>query len=43
MRDCQTVLRGQFTELFVGEAHNYRIRMSINDGQWCPAKSFFHL
>ena len=23
VRDRQTVLRGQFTELFVGEAHNY--------------------
>jgi hypothetical protein len=41
--DRQTVLRGQFTELFVGEAHNYRIRMSINDGQRCPPKSFIHL
>jgi hypothetical protein len=40
VRDRQTVLRGQFTELFVGEAHDYRIRISINDGQRCPPKSF---
>ena len=32
VRDRQTVLRGQFPELFMGEAHNYRIRISINDG-----------
>jgi hypothetical protein len=31
VRDRQTALHGQFTELFMGEAHNYRIRMSIND------------
>ena len=36
VRDRQTVLRGQFTELFMGEAHNYRIRISINDGQRFP-------
>ncbi len=29
MRDRQTALRGQLTELFMGEAHDYRIRMSI--------------
>ncbi len=29
MRDRQTVLRGQLTELFMGEAHDYRIRMII--------------
>jgi hypothetical protein len=29
VRDRQTVLRGQLTELFMAEAHNYRIRMSI--------------
>ncbi len=29
--DRQTVLRRQLAELFMGEAHNYRIRMSIND------------
>src|SRR5208282_1814559 len=29
VRDRQTVLRGQLTELFMGEAHDYRIRMSI--------------
>jgi len=29
VRDGQTVLRGQLTELFMGEAHNYRIRISI--------------
>ncbi len=29
MRDRQTVLRGQLTELFMGEAHNYRMRMII--------------
>jgi hypothetical protein len=40
VRDCQTVLRGQFPELFMGETHNYRIRISINDGQGCPPKSF---
>jgi hypothetical protein len=40
VRDRQTVLRGQFPELFMGETHNYRIRISINDGQGCPPKSF---
>src|ERR1022692_3264522 len=29
VRDRQTVLRGQLTELFMGEAHNYRMRMII--------------
>jgi hypothetical protein len=29
MRDRQTVLRGQLTELFMGEAHDYRMRMII--------------
>ena len=29
VRDRQTVLRGQLTELFMGEAHDYRIRMII--------------
>jgi hypothetical protein len=29
VRDRQTVLRGQLTELFMGEAHDYRIRISI--------------
>jgi hypothetical protein len=29
VRDRQTVLRGQRTELFMGEAHDYRIRMII--------------
>jgi hypothetical protein len=29
VRDRQTVLRGQLTELFMGEAHNYRMRISI--------------
>jgi hypothetical protein len=29
MRDRQTVLRGQLTELFMGEAHDYRIRIII--------------
>src|ERR1035438_4420624 len=27
VRDRQTVLRGQLTELFMGEAHDYRIRI----------------
>ena len=29
VRDRQTVLHGQITELFMGEAHDYRIRISI--------------
>jgi hypothetical protein len=29
MRDRQTVLRGQLTELFMGEAHDYRMRIII--------------
>ncbi len=29
VRDRQTVLRGQFTELFMGKAHDYRMRISI--------------
>jgi hypothetical protein len=29
VRDRQTVLRGQFTELFMGEAHDYRMRIII--------------
>jgi hypothetical protein len=29
VRDRQTVLHGQLTELFMGEAHDYRIRISI--------------
>jgi len=29
VRDRQIVLRGEFTELFMGEAHNYRMRISI--------------
>ncbi len=29
MRDRQTVLRGQLTELFMGETHDYRMRMII--------------
>jgi hypothetical protein len=29
VRDRQTVLRGQLTELFMSEVHNYRIRTSI--------------
>jgi len=29
VRDCQTVLRGQLTELFMGEAHDYRMRIII--------------
>jgi len=29
MRDCQTVLCGQLTELFMGEAHDYRMRIII--------------
>ena len=29
VRDRQTVLRGQLTELFMGEAHDYRMRMII--------------
>jgi hypothetical protein len=29
VRDRQTVLRGQLTELFMGEAHDYRIRTII--------------
>src|SRR5437763_8620294 len=29
MGDRQTVLRGQLAKLFMGEAHNYRMRISI--------------
>jgi hypothetical protein len=29
VRDRQTMLRGQLAELFMGEAHNYRMRMII--------------
>src|SRR5580700_11496082 len=29
VRDRQTMFRGQLTKLFMGEAHNYRIRMII--------------
>jgi hypothetical protein len=29
VRDRQTVLRGQLTELLMGEAHDYRMRMII--------------
>jgi hypothetical protein len=29
VRDRQTVLRGQLTELFMSKAHDYRIRISI--------------
>src|SRR5271165_5213314 len=29
VRDRQTVLRGQLTELFMGEAHDYRMRIII--------------
>src|ERR1700674_551709 len=29
VRDRQTVLRGQLAELFMGEAHDYRMRMII--------------
>jgi hypothetical protein len=29
MRNGQTVLRGPLTELFMGEAHDYRMRMII--------------
>jgi len=29
VRDRQAVLRGQLTELLMGEAHNYRMRMII--------------
>ena len=29
VRDRQTVLRGQFTKLFMGEAHDYRTRNMI--------------
>src|ERR1700688_1539851 len=30
VRDRQTALRGQFAELFMGEAHDYRMRIIIN-------------
>ena len=29
VRDRQAVLRGQFTELFMGETHDYRMRIII--------------
>jgi hypothetical protein len=38
VRDRQSVLRGQFTELFMGEAHDYRMRIIINDWQQCQPK-----
>jgi hypothetical protein len=40
VRNRQTVLRGQLTELFMGEAHDYRMRISINDREQCQPKSF---
>src|SRR5208283_162676 len=38
--DRQTALRGQLPELFMGEAHSYRIRMIINGRELCQPKSF---
>ncbi len=29
VRNCQAVLRSQFTELLMGQTHNYRMRMII--------------
>src|ERR1035437_5555338 len=40
VRDRQTVLRGQLAELFMGEAHDYRMRMIINHPEQCQPKSF---
>jgi len=49
VRDRQTVLRGQLTELFMVEAHDYRMRMIIKQpetafnrnipGRWCYPSS----
>ena len=35
VRDRQTVLRGQFAELFMRGAHSYWIRMIINNWEGC--------
>jgi hypothetical protein len=40
VRDRQTVLHGQFPELFMGEAHNYRMRIIINEREWYQPKYF---
>jgi hypothetical protein len=40
VRDRQAVLRGQFTELLVGEAHNYWITMIIKQPGGGPAEIF---
>jgi hypothetical protein len=41
VRDRQTVLRGQLTELFMAEAHDYRIRMIIKQPGAVSTKIFF--
>ena len=44
VRDRQPVLRGQFTELFMGEAHNYWIRIIIKQsGTVSTPESFYDL
>jgi len=38
--DRQTVLHGQLTELLMVEAHDYRMRMIINNRDQCQPKLF---
>jgi hypothetical protein len=40
VRDRQTMLRGQFTKLFMGEAHDYRMRMIIKRSRAVSTESF---
>ena len=42
MRYRQSVLVGQFTELIMGKAHDYRIRIIINDSCWAPWNEVRH-
>src|SRR5580658_10384987 len=40
VRDRQTVLRGQLTKLFMGEAHDYRMRMIIKRSRAVSTENF---
>jgi hypothetical protein len=40
VRDRQTVLRGQLTELFMGEAHDYRMRIIIKQPRAVSTQTF---
>jgi hypothetical protein len=41
VRDCQTVLCGQLTELFMGEAHDYQMRIIIKRPVAVSTEIFF--